>query len=128
MASMMGLQQQAASQDTVDYAGYLQSSHGQIQIAQKPQSKDHNASFTSTKGLLNGPGQNNCFLNSAVQERVFGVRKGVGRTFANIRNGREIEAVTSSVPPAPTPLTSEFKVPSASSTARNAPFHSHRGA
>jgi hypothetical protein len=24
-------------------------------------------SFTSTKGLLNGPGQNNCFLNSAVQ-------------------------------------------------------------
>lgn len=23
--------------------------------------------FTSTKGLLNGPGQNNCFLNSAVQ-------------------------------------------------------------
>lgn len=24
-------------------------------------------SFTSTKGLLNGPGDNNCFLNSAVQ-------------------------------------------------------------
>ena len=23
--------------------------------------------FTNTKGLLNGPGQNNCFLNSAVQ-------------------------------------------------------------
>lgn len=27
--------------------------------------------FTSTKGLLNGPGQNNCFLNSAVQVRIF---------------------------------------------------------
>nr|CAH7715492.1 unnamed protein product [Callosobruchus chinensis] len=25
------------------------------------------STFTSTKGLLNGPGQNNCFLNSAVQ-------------------------------------------------------------
>ncbi|KAI0231183.1 hypothetical protein LSAT2_018446, partial [Lamellibrachia satsuma] len=24
-------------------------------------------SFTTTKGLLNGPGENNCFLNSAVQ-------------------------------------------------------------
>ncbi|KAF7277800.1 hypothetical protein GWI33_009218 [Rhynchophorus ferrugineus] len=24
--------------------------------------------YTTTKGLLNGPGQNNCFLNSAVQE------------------------------------------------------------
>jgi ferredoxin len=27
--------------------------------------------FTSTKGLLNGPGQNNCFLNSAVQVGIF---------------------------------------------------------
>jgi len=27
--------------------------------------------FTNTKGLLNGPGQNNCFLNSAVQVRTF---------------------------------------------------------
>lgn len=27
--------------------------------------------FTSTKGLLNGPGQNNCFLNSAVQVSQF---------------------------------------------------------
>ncbi|KAL0280887.1 UNVERIFIED_CONTAM: hypothetical protein PYX00_002051 [Menopon gallinae] len=26
--------------------------------------------FTNTKGLLNGPGQNNCFLNSAVQVRA----------------------------------------------------------
>ncbi|KZC09920.1 Inactive ubiquitin carboxyl-terminal hydrolase 54 [Dufourea novaeangliae] len=77
MASIMGLQQPAASQDTVDYSGYLQSSQchqihgnqatGQIQSAQKSPSNDHNNSFTSTKGLLNGPGQNNCFLNSAVQ-------------------------------------------------------------
>ncbi|XP_076239077.1 ubiquitin specific peptidase echinus [Calliopsis andreniformis] len=77
MASIMGLQQPAASQDTVDYSGYLQSSqchqihgsqtNGQIQSAQKSPSNDHNTSFTSTKGLLNGPGQNNCFLNSAVQ-------------------------------------------------------------
>ncbi|OAD58821.1 hypothetical protein WN48_10366 [Eufriesea mexicana] len=77
MASIMGLQQPAASQDTVDYTGYLQSSqchqvhgsqaNGQIQSAQKSPSNDHNTSFTSTKGLLNGPGQNNCFLNSAVQ-------------------------------------------------------------
>ena len=29
-------------------------------------------SFTTTKGLLNGPGENNCFLNSAVQVRLFG--------------------------------------------------------
>ena len=29
-------------------------------------------SFTTTKGLLNGPGENNCFLNSAVQVRKFG--------------------------------------------------------
>ena len=29
-------------------------------------------SFTTTKGLLNGPGENNCFLNSAVQVRPFG--------------------------------------------------------
>ena len=27
-------------------------------------------SFTNTKGLLNAPGQNNCFLNSAVQVSV----------------------------------------------------------
>ncbi|XP_029032845.2 uncharacterized protein LOC114871290 isoform X2 [Osmia bicornis bicornis] len=77
MASIMGLQQPVASQDTVDYTGYLQSSqchqlhgsqaNGQIQSAQKSPSNDHNTSFTSTKGLLNGPGQNNCFLNSAVQ-------------------------------------------------------------
>ncbi|XP_017787950.1 PREDICTED: uncharacterized protein LOC108570580 [Habropoda laboriosa] len=77
MASIMGLQQPAASQDTVDYAGYLQSTqchqihgsqaNGQIQSTQKSPSNDHNTSFTSTKGLLNGPGQNNCFLNSAVQ-------------------------------------------------------------
>lgn len=31
-----------------------------------PPSRD-SMTFTSTKGLLNGPGQNNCFLNSAVQ-------------------------------------------------------------
>lgn len=30
-------------------------------------SRESVVSFTSTKGLLNGPGQNNCFLNSAVQ-------------------------------------------------------------
>ncbi|XP_076175359.1 ubiquitin specific peptidase echinus isoform X1 [Ptiloglossa arizonensis] len=77
MTSIMGLQQPAASQDTVDYSGYLQSSqchqihgnqpNGQVQSSQKSPSNDHNTSFTSTKGLLNGPGQNNCFLNSAVQ-------------------------------------------------------------
>ncbi|CAK9830000.1 Inactive ubiquitin carboxyl-terminal hydrolase 54 [Anthophora retusa] len=77
MTSIMGLQQPAASQDTVDYGGYLQSTqchqihgsqaNGQIQSTQKSPSNDHNTSFTSTKGLLNGPGQNNCFLNSAVQ-------------------------------------------------------------
>ncbi|EFN88485.1 hypothetical protein EAI_02557 [Harpegnathos saltator] len=72
----MGLQQQAASQDTVDFAGYLQSTQchhgnqaeGQVQSCQKSTHREHNSSFTSTKGLLNGPGQNNCFLNSAVQE------------------------------------------------------------
>ncbi|XP_024868702.1 uncharacterized protein LOC112452623 isoform X1 [Temnothorax curvispinosus] len=72
MASTMGLQQQAASQDTVDFAGYLQSTQchqteGQVQGCQKSPHQEHNSSFTSTKGLLNGPGQNNCFLNSAVQ-------------------------------------------------------------
>ena len=80
MASIMGLQQQSqgAPQDTVDYAGYLQSSHSHqihdkqserhhLQGGQKLLAKDHNSSVTSTKGLLNGPGQNNCFLNSAVQ-------------------------------------------------------------
>ncbi|XP_011690819.1 PREDICTED: uncharacterized protein LOC105451824 isoform X1 [Wasmannia auropunctata] len=74
MASTMGLQQQAASQDTVDFAGYLQSAQchqaeGQVQGCQKSPHREHNSSFTSTKGLLNGPGQNNCFLNSAVQYR-----------------------------------------------------------
>lgn len=29
------------------------------------------SSIVSTKGLLNGPGQNNCFLNCAVQVRFF---------------------------------------------------------
>lgn len=33
-----------------------------------PPSRD---SMAYTKGLLNGPGQNNCFLNSAVQVRIF---------------------------------------------------------
>ncbi|KAK0086492.1 hypothetical protein PV325_003106 [Microctonus aethiopoides] len=81
----MGLpqQQQFSSQDNVDYATYLQSSHNrkvhinqsdlQYQLVnnQKHDIKDHNTSFTTTKGLLNGPGQNNCFLNSAVQFSVF---------------------------------------------------------
>lgn len=70
----MGLQQQAASQDTVDFAGYLQTTQchqteGQVQGCQKSPRQEQNSSFTSTKGLLNGPGQNNCFLNSAVQVR-----------------------------------------------------------
>lgn len=78
MASTMGLQQQAASQDTVDFAGYLQSTQchqteGQVQGCQKSPHQEHNSSFTSTKGLLNGPGQNNCFLNSAVQVRDIAV-------------------------------------------------------
>lgn len=81
MTATMGLpqQQQFSSQDNVDYATYLQSSHNrkvhinqsdlQYQLVnnQKHDIKDHNTSFTTTKGLLNGPGQNNCFLNSAVQ-------------------------------------------------------------
>ncbi|XP_033229573.1 uncharacterized protein LOC117181114 [Belonocnema kinseyi] len=80
MTFIMGLQQQtqAAPQDTVDYSGYLQSSHNhqihgkqserqQLQVGQNILAKDHNTSVASTKGLLNGPGQNNCFLNSAVQ-------------------------------------------------------------
>ena len=106
MTATMGLPQQQScvvSQDTADYAVYLQSSHVSrniingnnnnnnhnsnssnsinakqatsenlrhqlmLQGGQKPDSRDHNTSFTSTKGLLNGPGQNNCFLNSAVQ-------------------------------------------------------------
>ncbi|KYM85474.1 hypothetical protein ALC53_04717 [Atta colombica] len=72
MTSTMGLQQQAASHDTVDFASYLQSTQchqteGQVQGCQKSPHREHNSSFTSTKGLLNGPGQNNCFLNSAVQ-------------------------------------------------------------
>lgn len=33
-----------------------------------PPSRD---SMAYTKGLLNGPGQNNCFLNSAVQVRIY---------------------------------------------------------
>lgn len=70
----MGLQQQAASHDTVDFTSYLQSTQchqteGQVQGCQKSPHREHNSSFTSTKGLLNGPGQNNCFLNSAVQVR-----------------------------------------------------------
>jgi len=75
MTSAMGLQQQAASQDTVDFAGYLQSAQchhanqTEGQAFQKSPHREHNSSFTSTKGLLNGPGQNNCFLNSAVQVR-----------------------------------------------------------
>lgn len=76
----MGLQQQQnESHDTVDFAGYHQSNHNrricgllperqQIQNANMSP-KDFNTSFPSTKGLLNGPGQNNCFLNSAVQVR-----------------------------------------------------------
>lgn len=43
-----------------------------------PPSRD-SVAITSTKGLLNGPGQNNCFLNSAVQVSVpasAGVRAG----------------------------------------------------
>ncbi|OXU27305.1 hypothetical protein TSAR_003189 [Trichomalopsis sarcophagae] len=68
MTSTMGLQHQATSQDTVDYAGYLQQHHRQHHLLhERQQQVDQNASFTSTKGLLNGPGQNNCFLNSAVQ-------------------------------------------------------------
>ncbi|KAJ9581717.1 hypothetical protein L9F63_023105, partial [Diploptera punctata] len=35
-------------------------------LTNMPPSRD-SVAFTSTKGLLNGPGQNNCFLNSAVQ-------------------------------------------------------------
>lgn len=78
MAFIMGMQQQPqAPQDTVDYGGYLQSSHNhqihskhlerQSQGNQKLLVTDLNSSVTSAKGLLNGPGQNNCFLNSAVQ-------------------------------------------------------------
>ncbi|KYN33042.1 hypothetical protein ALC56_12676 [Trachymyrmex septentrionalis] len=75
MTSTMGLQQQAASHDTVDFASYLQSTQchqteGQVQGCQKSPHREHNSSFTSTKGLLNGPGQNNCFLNSAVQNLI----------------------------------------------------------
>lgn len=33
-----------------------------------PPSRD---SMAYTKGLLNGPGQNNCFLNSAVQVNIY---------------------------------------------------------
>ncbi|KYM95243.1 hypothetical protein ALC62_14154 [Cyphomyrmex costatus] len=74
MTSTMGLHQQAAFQDTVDSTSYLQSAQchqteGQMQGCQKSPHREHNSSFTSTKGLLNGPGQNNCFLNSAVQVR-----------------------------------------------------------
>lgn len=79
MATTMELpQQQLKSQDTVDYSMYLQSGHNQKiikstdqyhqhHVSQKQDIRDHNASFTTTKGLLNRPGQNNCFLNSAVQ-------------------------------------------------------------
>lgn len=37
-------------------------------ITKMPPSRD---SMAYTKGLLNGPGQNNCFLNSAVQVRIY---------------------------------------------------------
>lgn len=82
MASAMGMQQQTLpQQDSVVYNGYRGSSKNQhlakqpgperqqLQGGQQTSPGDHNASFTSTKGLLNGPGQNNCFLNSAVQVR-----------------------------------------------------------
>lgn len=36
-------------------------------LKKMPPSRD---SMAYTKGLLNGPGQNNCFLNSAVQVRI----------------------------------------------------------
>ncbi|KAK2582813.1 hypothetical protein KPH14_008900 [Odynerus spinipes] len=82
----MGLQQQAASQDTVDFADYLKPSTqyhqvhesraiAQSQVEQKSPHRDHNTSFTSTKGLLNGPGQNNCFLNSAVQIQKITIKR-----------------------------------------------------
>lgn len=75
----MGLQQPTASYDTVDYVSSLQSTQryhenqveGQVQNCQKSPHSGRNSSFTSTKGLLNEPGQNNCFLNSAVQVRKY---------------------------------------------------------
>lgn len=84
MTSMMSLQQQAAaatrSQDSVDYASYLQQHQQQRRRSfHVHEANEHNASFSSTKGLLNGPGQNNCFLNSAVQVTVFSFLPSVAR-------------------------------------------------
>ncbi|XP_017770852.1 PREDICTED: uncharacterized protein LOC108558450 isoform X1 [Nicrophorus vespilloides] len=42
------------------------SNHHHAMTMKTPPSRD-SVGFTSTKGLLNAPGQNNCFLNSAVQ-------------------------------------------------------------
>lgn len=38
-----------------------------IQVQSPVLSPDTPTALTTTKGLLNGPGQNNCFLNCAVQ-------------------------------------------------------------
>ncbi|GAB6031110.1 hypothetical protein CHUAL_007918 [Chamberlinius hualienensis] len=46
--------------DTLMYGGSVDSNYPYI-------FHQRNSSFTQTKGLLNHPGQNNCFLNSAVQ-------------------------------------------------------------
>ncbi|XP_015115675.1 uncharacterized protein LOC107040218 [Diachasma alloeum] len=78
MTMMELLQQEIACDNTLDYSKYLQSPHHSKIINQHTQNPvqsqndqlnggDHNTSFNGTKGLLNKPGQNNCFLNSAIQ-------------------------------------------------------------
>lgn len=75
--AIMGLQQQMKSRDFVDYPNHIQQHrhriHNDSTIGQEDPISPQNTSFTSTKGLLNGPGQNNCFLNSAVQVRIFSI-------------------------------------------------------
>ncbi|KAL3277563.1 hypothetical protein HHI36_012907 [Cryptolaemus montrouzieri] len=53
-------------------------------------SRDNNMPCTTTKGLLNEPGQNNCFLNSAVQGTSKKSSPGIDEI-----DGREVRAVAS---------------------------------
>jgi hypothetical protein len=64
--------------------------------------------FTSTKGLLNGPGQNNCFLNSAVQVSQFDW--GLSQRRCCTSSCHSCQLGTSKLAQAVTPLTCIWKV------------------
>lgn len=54
----------------------------------------HSMSITHTKGLLNAPGENNCFLNSAVQVRLSAIVWPYFVTYSDVTVG---SCVTASV-------------------------------